>query len=167
MGEPIVAGESILATDFTGTRYLAIGPSNFQSINNSENFSVGTGQELTNTETPADSMVLSTNVNLPHGATVTSLKIFWFRDFAGASGNALLRRLDFTGSGGTPDNLAQADSDSSAGAHTVEDTTISNAVIDNTAFYYHLVIALNTGVAITDVSFRGAIITFTITNPKP
>lgn len=103
-------------------------------------------------------------VHLPHAAVVTSFKVFWYRDDALAAGTARLARID---SSETRLTMATADSDQTVGYHTVEETTISGATIDNSLYTYNIYATLDPNDANSDVRFIAAIITYTITEPNP
>jgi len=104
-------------------------------------------------------------VHLPHAAIVTSIRVYWYRDDALASGDALLARHDF--SGGTPDTMGDADSDATTGYHSVIDSSIDNATIDNTSYTYFLRLILDPNDNADDVAFMGAVIRYTVQKPLP
>ena len=147
------------------TRYYTLGPSDFlPSVTASYDRSVATNpNELKSTSTVA--MNYLAGVQLPHGAIVTSFKVYWYRDDASATGNADLYRGDFAGN--APDTMATADSNASSGYHSVDDTTISNGTIDNASYKYFAYVLIDNQSATTDVRFCGAVITYTVTNPLP
>jgi len=104
-------------------------------------------------------------IHLPHGATVTSFKVYWYRDDASASGTCNLYRA--TNTDGTGAAMAGAPSDATTGNHSVEDTTISNAVIDNVNYNYWVYALLDPNNAEGDVLLRAVVITYTITTLLP
>ena len=104
------------------------------------------------------------NAALPNGAIVTSFKVYWNRIDALAAGSISLYRIDTSGGGSI---MATADSNSSAGNHTVEDTSISFATIDNTQYTYLISVGLDPNDAAGDVALFGALITYTIVAPLP
>ena len=103
-------------------------------------------------------------VNLPNGCIITSFKAHWTRDDASATGTISLYRSDFTG---TSNAMASADSDSTAGDHTVEDTSISYATINNADYSYGIEIVLDPNDDWHDVALYAVTITYTIIKALP
>lgn len=103
-------------------------------------------------------------VNLPNGAIVTSFKVWWFRNDASAAGLCRLYQND-PNTGTT--TMADASSNSTAGIHSVEYTTISAATVDNTQYSYHIDVLVQPNDSWTDVNFKIAMITYTIAVPFP
>lgn len=104
-------------------------------------------------------------VHLPNGATVTSFKVYWFRDDAAAAGTArLARNLATTGVSG---EMAAADTNATTGNHSVEDTSIANATIDNTSYSYCIPISMDANDNYDDVKIRAVVITYTVTELLP
>ena len=102
-------------------------------------------------------------MHLPNGAIITSVKAYWFRDDAAAYGDLDLFE-NILGGGSTL--MATVDSNSTAGNHTVEDTSITNATISN-ANSYGFSLALTTNNSTTDINIQGIDITYTILQPLP
>lgn len=144
------------------TRYYALSPGDFTASIHTYDWAINATQLLNNTILTAQTFIAG--VHLPHGAIVTSFKVYWFRDDAAASGSATLRRADFVTSSSV---MANANSDSSAGTHSVEDTSITNATIDNNTYTYSFDITLDPNDNALDVYFTGAVITYTILAPLP
>lgn len=145
------------------SRYLVISPTELVPQNDGEDYSNGAG--ITYSGSATETATLRCGIHLPNGAVVTSLKVYWFRNDASAGGGCLLRNNGF--SGGASTDMADASSNASSGYHSVEDTSISDATIDNTAKTYHLFVSLNPNDDAADVGFTGAVITYTITSPLP
>jgi hypothetical protein len=172
----VIAGADTLASDYntlraevigalvpTGTtRYYAISPASVVpsietytwEINQSSAKSGDTG-----------TVAFYCGVNLPHSAIITSFKVNWFRNDAAASGQADLRRGD--PSDGSQIIMASADSDSSAGFHSVTDSSISSATIDNENYTYGFFCFLSPNDSQDDVVFVGSVVTYTIEASLP
>jgi len=107
-------------------------------------------------------------VHLPHGAVVTSFKVYWYRSDAAASGEAFLTYL-VHGENTTYlfPPMATANSDASSGDHSVEDTSIVSATIDNDSNVYFIFVTCDPNDNATEVQFTSAKITYTITAPLP
>ncbi len=103
-------------------------------------------------------------VFLPHGAVVTAFTVEWFRDDAAAAGDADLYRY---GRGIGASLMAVADSDSSSGGHSVTDSSIADATIDNNSFHYFIKVIINPNDNANDVYLYNAYITYTIVKPLP
>ncbi len=116
--------------------------------------------ESSHANNPADGWAL---VNLPEGAIVTTLRAYWSRDDAAASGDCDLVRVSL--SAGAEDIMATADSDASAGNNTVTDSSISNATIANNNCAYYVYVTLDPNDAATDVKLRAVVIDYTVTSP--
>ena len=170
----VVAGNDTLADEYNllrqdvresnidiNTRYYSIASHGFSDNDDvaSTQFSTG-GQMLSNSNTAQASAHGA--VFLPNGSIVTSLKVYWFRNDAAATGTATLFRV--TQSSGGVTDMAIANSDSTSGNHTVEDTSITNATIDNTQYGYYVLVTFNPNDIAGDVKSYGALITYTIIN---
>jgi hypothetical protein len=99
------------------------------------------------------------SINIPDGATVTALKVYWNRNDAVATGDCDLIRADFNES---ETIMATADSNASTGFHSVTDTTITNAVIDYDNYMYYIKIVVDPNDNKTDVKFLAAEVTYTL-----
>jgi hypothetical protein len=147
------------------TRYLSVNPAAYMPTSSNETWllspvlgSIGINSGDTT------SISLYAPVNIPHNAVIISFKTYWHRDDAAASGGASLSHNNFT-TGSTV--MASTASDSSAGFHSVEDTTITDATINNNTKTYHSTVTLTPNDSNADVTFLGAVITYTITEPLP
>ena len=154
------SGEEIKFTNAV-TRYYAVNPAACIMTGNSPNWDI-TGQRALSATTGA--ITFNAPINLPHGATITSLKVYFYRDDALATGAVVLFRSDFVGNGS---GMANVDSNATTGYHSVEDTSISYPTIDNLSYTYVLNIILTPNNASGDVTFTGAVITCTIVEPLP
>jgi len=143
------------------TRYLAISPASFVPRTELNTWTINGGIAQANS---VASLLLVAPVNLPHNAFVTSFKVYWYRDDASAAGYCSLRQSDFVNNNV---EMAVADSNSSAGYHSVEDTTINQATIANNGFTYAILLEITPNDNILDVWFTGAVITYTIIKPLP
>lgn len=157
----VSGGDDILASHHSGTRYLALGASAFGA------------EEATNDQNTGEYWLASgagtfayfnANVELPHGAVVTSFKVYWYRNVGGAVGGARLDRVNFIGS---HTEMAVANSNATSGNHSVEDTTIGNDTIDNLNYTYNVRVLIDNFAAYTDCLFRAAVITYTVAVPLP
>ena len=161
---PIVAGQDVNADYFIGERYYILEPSDFVKLYTSTaELKIWYGWLASVSDT--DMIEAIAPIHLPHGAVITKFKVYWYRNDAAATGVATLKRI--TVADGTTVTMGEADSNSSAGEHTVEDTTISYDTIDNEDYMYLLYIKLDPNDAYQDVYFYGALITFEIDTPKP
>lgn len=170
-------GDDILASEYndlrqdvresncdTTTRYLCIGGGAFKPRQTSE----GANYDLTNGRiavSAVNNVMMYAGVNLPHGAIVTSFKVYWYRDVELAVGTCYLSLNSLTSSG--YNNMAEANSNSFAGYHSVEDTTISSATIDNTAYIYFIELLLSPNTDADSVYCLGVVITYTIAKSLP
>jgi hypothetical protein len=75
-------------------------------------------------------------LQLPHGATVTSVEFFWQDTSSSYNARLDLSRHNRDDSGHTP--MATAFSSGADGDDSTEDTGINHAVIDNTQYTYFL-----------------------------
>jgi len=162
----IAAGDEILASHFTGTRYYSLGFGDFvlQSHTTDWNNNVA-GWAYIRSSSATLPITIVAGVHLPHGATITSFKVYWFRDDASASGTANLSRVQVNT--GQYTEMAAADSDSSAGSHSVEDTTIGNPVVNNNSYRYIVVVTIDPNDNSLDVNLAGVLITYTVASPLP
>ncbi len=171
----VTAGDDILDSDHNDlredlrdqdcdiqTRYYAVSPYDFHPWREDQLWEIISGQINPHHATTAGTYIAG--VHLPHGAIVTSFKVFWDRDDAAASGVISLLLTNNVGGGGI---LATADSDASSGFHTVEDTSINNATIDNSINSYGIEMTLDPNNLATEIRFMGAIIKYTIVKGLP
>lgn len=144
------------------TRYYIIGSGDFVPESDVVEWEMATDRIFPGTDT--DSCHLYAGIHLPNGAIITSFKVYWFRDDGVATGTATLYRHNFTG---TEEVMGNANSDAATGNHSVEDTTIGNATIDNSAYHYLVFIDLDPNNAALDVYLYAVVISYTITTPLP
>ena len=170
------AGDDILAADYnllrqdvreancdTQTRYYVISPADFAPRNMGGEWNIRP-EYLKGACSPAISYYTA-GVHLPHGAVITSFKVYWFRDDGAASGDADLFRNELGNANEV--TMASADSDVATGYHSVEDTTINNATIDNSGYTYDVEITFNPNDSDDDVWIEGIVITYTIVKSLP
>lgn len=104
-------------------------------------------------------------VNLPHGAIVTSVKMFYYQSDNVATLSMNLERDDRAAASAlmatcTDQNIATA-----YGSH--EDTTIINATIDNVTYSYYLLATIDNNADADDIYLCGVTISYTILEPLP
>jgi hypothetical protein len=145
------------------TRYYSIHPASLQGYEGDTDTRVSERYFKVNDLGAAQIGVAG--VCLPHGAVVTAFKAWWYRDDASATGScALIRSIPTTTS---ISHLANANSNASSGYHSVEDTSISYATIDNQNYVYCIQVTIDNNDSVNDCYFLGALITYTITSPLP
>jgi len=93
-------------------------------------------------------------VHLPHGAVVSSVKMYAYKTNTIDNADIYLDRN--TLSDGTGSLMSSIETGTETGYFSLEDTTISNATIDNSLYAYSLTIHLN-----STARFHGAVITYT------
>lgn len=157
-------GEDILASHFKGTRYYAVEVHAFQDEFNSPAPARFAATALKSTSDTLAAYV-GAAIHLPHGAVVTSVKAYWYRNDAAAVGGLQMHRI--TLSDGSLDLMAQADSDSSAGYHSKETTSIGYPTIDNVNHSYFLYVTIDPNNDKGDVFLVGVVITYTVDSPLP
>lgn len=146
------------------TRYLAVSCAAWRKYG-SNAFCAIIASSIKSTSSTEQAIAIAP-VNLPHGAIVTSFRVYWYRADALSSGLCRLSRHTFAGGSGS--EMAAADSNASTGYHNVTDTTISDATIDNTTYIYNLKAWINPNDDANDVQLNGlCLITYTITEPLP
>lgn len=102
-------------------------------------------------------------VHLPHGATVTNVEGYWVDTSTNNMTVTLFRVGRDTGSG---QSMAIVTSFGSAGITGTQDSSISVATVDNSAFFYTLKADWVT-TATGDISLMSVRITYTVTAPLP
>ncbi|MFQ5435177.1 MAG: hypothetical protein ACE5FD_09905, partial [Anaerolineae bacterium] len=118
------------------TSSLSIPPAAFNPTDNNGSYVQGGYYLYPGASSPAT--VFYAPVNLPQGATVTKFTFHWY-DNSGADGFADLKRSN---PNILPVKMAQAPTSGSAGQSLTTDTTIVNAVIDNTQYSYFIALYL-------------------------
>jgi hypothetical protein len=167
----IDAGSFDNSTSFTyaagQTRYYSVDNSAFiDSVGSLTNHRNILGGDLQNTNAGFSAEAYYAPVNLPHGAIVTSFKIWYDRDDAASTLTAsLLVKPLATKTGAFMATITAGDS--SGAIVTEEDTTIASATIDNSANSYYCTVAIDNNNATSDILFVGIVITYTVTDPLP
>jgi len=104
-------------------------------------------------------------VQLPHGATVTELRVGW-RDGSNTQSTVYLRRRSMIDVTGTFETMAQVASVGSLGGDQEgvwSDDTIDNAAVDNEHYTYYLEVGLHD--LAEDIQLKGVVIVYQITQP--
>ena len=105
--------------------------------------------------------IFNAPVQLPHGATVTKMTVYWYDNYAGDNGTIALRRSSFSL---FPLTMAEVTTSGSGGNGSGVDSTIDYAQIDNSQYTYYLTAQLPTDG--TDyVGLYGVVIEYTIDQP--
>ncbi len=151
------------------TRYYSMGAGDFVMQSNGPAGSSQVWNRTDGTFMRSPSTTLSSaqiaGVHLPHGATVTSFKVWWNNAVGGATGEASLFVSANYGSPVT--TMATADSTPGAGQHTAEDTSISSATVANDANKISVYLAMDPVSLTTDIYCYMIVITYTVTTPLP
>lgn len=149
------------------TRYYSVPPAGFTGRKETDPYDKdGDGSIFQNTDLGGVVHQYHAMVNLPHGATVVSLKCYYYRDDAAASGYIIMYRkagtntvqqvtpqLTFAGVGGWTNGTIAA--------------TVGHEVIDNLSYGYHLTLNIDNNDNTGDIKFDKAIITYTVTSSLP
>ncbi len=106
--------------------------------------------------------IFNAPVQLPHGATVTKMTVYWYDDYAGDDGTITLRRSSLSSI--FTNEMAKVTTSGSGGNGNGEDTTINYAQIDNSQYTYYLTAQLPTD-GTNYVGLYGVIIEYTIDRP--
>jgi hypothetical protein len=146
------------------TRYLVLGPHVFMDNPANSDWANVSYSTSAISSTGTGGVAVTAQVSLPHGAIVTSFKVYWYRDDALSSGHAILYKVTFAGAA---TEMATAHPTGTSGAETVEDTSIASATIDLTTSHYQVTIDFVPNNSLTDIRFYCAVITYTITQPLP
>lgn len=146
------------------TRYLTLGTGDFIPTGDTSLWSNLVGRITSSSNTVA--LITMAGVHLPTDAIVTSLKVYLYKDDAAASLSAALYRhqLAYAASG---DTMASINALATTGEYTEEDTTISNATIDNENYRYYISMNIAPNNSSLDVRFYAAKITYTIVKSLP
>jgi len=146
------------------TRYYVIGIGDCVADEHDTEYQI-TDNALFNKDAGFASHKYFAGVHLPNGAIVTNLKLYYYQSDAAAVITVDLERNDFAGSGSDLANLA--DDNQTDGYNNIDTSSISNATIDNTSYWYRLGITINPNDSDSEVAFVGAIITYTVVKPLP
>jgi hypothetical protein len=165
------AGTSIMAVDTTNskitivstTRYYMVSPADFTTNSATTVMEVNSGSLKSSSNTTGFTAVAG--VHLPNGAVVTGVNCYWYRNDASATGTCRLVHNDSNDN--TLVSMAVVDSNASTGYHTVSDTSITDATIDNTARSYMVQASIDPNDLETDVYLTGVLVAYTITTPLP
>jgi len=107
----------------------------------------------------------SSSMDLPHGAIVTGVKVYyWAGNLLNTCGFDLYR---ITLADGTNTTMATANGTGTTGYDDIEDTSISSATIDNSTYTYRMAIKLNRLFATGPPFLLGVVVTYTVTVPLP
>ena len=158
-------GTDTAKIDFTAnpeTRRFSLSPANLIPEQDTNVWLIGYDYAGSKDATPTS---LSMGITLPQGAIITKLNIRWFRNDAAATGLCSLWRTALSDGGHV--EMAVADSNAATGFHTVEDSTIASATIDNINYSYGIKLGISPNDAATDVYFYGGYIEYTIVKPLP
>lgn len=173
----VVAGDDILASEYNNLRsdliisgiyayspvvirYLSISPASAVPDNNSPNWFIDTDSVVSGAVSP---LIVVFPVNLPHGAIVTSYKVFMYRL---SSASTIVTDLYYVNTVGAANVMASANANAD-GNHSVEDTSIITPLIENDVYSYAIKATITPNASLNDAQFFGAIITYTITVPFP
>jgi hypothetical protein len=163
-GTPAAATFSSITVSAT-TRYASISGAAFLAATGSEDtdrsFSTA-ASTLTNVNGGFASRTFVAPVLLPNGAIVTELKSYFYRDDAASSLSCSLERYDTVG---TNVQMALCTSNSTAGDHSITDSTITSGTINNSGYTYSLSLVIDNNNAATDAKFYWTRITYTVTQP--
>ncbi len=147
------------------TRYLTLGIGHFVPRQSSPAWDIGTTYGGIVSSDDTSTLYVQAGVNLPNGATVVSVKAYWYCDDALAEGEARIYRDQFTDYGAGATAVATVDSNVTTGNHVVEDTT--SFIVDNSRYSYRAYVKLNPNNDKGDIRFFGLLITYTILYPLP
>ncbi|GAG82623.1 unnamed protein product, partial [marine sediment metagenome] len=143
------------------TRYYPLNPGNFVPQDNSPDWVVT--ESYARSGVDSQTAIFYMGICLPHGAVVTSMKIYVAR--AGSSIiSATLHRVDFT-EGRT--EMATCGVSSGSGYLSDEDTSINSATINNLSYTYGIRMYTDPQGTKTNARFLGGVITYTIQEPLP
>lgn len=156
-------GESIKFTHAV-TRYLILSGYDLTSLLSDDSLGVLAGA-FENTDGGWASKTWYGPVQLPHGAIISELRLFYIRT-EGVMTTSLYRGpLDATGVG-TIGTVTASD----AGAvwtSEIEDAPLANNTVDNTAYYYYFRVTIDNVDNVLDQLFSGVRLTYTIQEPLP
>ena len=146
---PIVG--TVDGVDISGFKIVSIPPSAFVPMEDTYDWII-TSVSVIN-RTVLDPQYFMAPVILPHGATITKLTAYFYRDDELAAAQITLRR---TARMGTSDIMALVDATWTSGYSSGYDDTIDYPIIDNENYSYTVRIILNPNDNVEDVKFNGA-----------
>jgi hypothetical protein len=112
--------------------------------------------------TPGQSLAFVAGLSLPQGATVTAVRLHVQDDSTSTANLTMYRQSLFTSGDFTA--MAQIASGGEViGIRTISDTTISQPVIDNTFYQYHLYLTFTTPPAPAGLDVWGVRVEYTVT----
>jgi hypothetical protein len=135
LGLALVVGSVVAATP--GHGYVSVSAAAFQPTSDGFEYT-NYGRKLVNDAGTLQDWI--SNVQLPHGATVTSVEFFWYDAALAHDAHFELLRATRQDSSST---MASADSTGSFGNGSTEVTSINYAVIDNDQYSYLLWVVLS------------------------
>jgi hypothetical protein len=135
------------------THYYSVGGEGFVPWNNLLAYELNAGFGGASVTTSGN---LVAAVHLPHGATITNLKVY-FDGVTGKSMGATLQRLSLAGS--SYDNLASVNSGGASGFVNYSTSSIVYATVDNVNYSYNI---KATSPGDPTLKIMGAVITYTI-----
>jgi len=146
------------------TRYLSMNAGSFVPDNGTYEWATdpekGRGNRLS-----LAPQIFSTSTDLPNGAIVTGVKLYYWADDASDDCNVNLYRV--TLADGTNTTMATANGTGTTGYTSTEDTSISSATIDNSTYSYRMAITNDPSIWSLGTSFLGVVVTYTVTVPLP
>jgi len=131
--------------------YISVAPAAFAPVDSS--WRVLTTNYLANFESTITTFVGS--VQLPHGAIVTNMTVYW-RDIGSQAVMSSLRRYNLTHWHG----LAEVDSIGDTGFGYSYDDTIDQATIDNSKYYYYMSVGIPPSTSHLDYQYYYAVIEY-------
>ncbi len=145
----------------TSTRYYSIPAASFIGINaaNNEDILIDAGT-VKNADAAQASRTFTAPLTLDQGVTITSVNFFYWTNDAAMAMSLVLHRY---ANDGTDVVMATMNATNDSGNGNVEDTSITSAVIDNSAYQYGVLLSVNPNDNLNDCYFRNCIITYTIT----
>lgn len=154
-------GEEIKFTNAV-TRYYSIPPAAF--VTQQETYDWYITYSLIKNRAVLGNQTFLAPVNLPHGAVVTAIAMYYYRDDSLSSIASWLYRISATG---ISNEMAYVNGGSIAGNATEEDTSILLSTIDNLSYTYCIVLTIAPNNSVDDCYAYGFRITYTIQEPLP
>ena len=148
------------------TRYLSVPACAFKSAIFDDLWELlESGKYLVNTESsPYLGKICHAPVYFPHGAIITSVKFYYFRNDAASNMEVWLYRKEATTSSSS---MARITVNTTTDWADMEDTSITNDTIDNSQYSYYVALLINNNDSPGDCKYDKVIITYTITSPLP
>lgn len=144
-----------VSLDAYGADPLSVPPSAFKPTVDTDDWSDG-GVYLINRVALAEQNYYAP-IYFPDKVTVTALTLYGYRDLAAAAMSLALYRMDRIG-GATL--MASVIANWIGGYSHLSDSTITAPIIDNVNYQYVLYLSLDPSIAVLEVRFSGATITF-------